>query len=150
VKHASKHDWTLVINGADRGELSKAFRGSQWEDSWYERASLLEDHDPDAGVIVSLSIPNLNTLVDALRCVGHIRATHGICLCGNADFDSIRASYSLCTEDSGFAVSDCTLHRTIKSLKSPIMIQIAETENALSKLRMLIAQSEGSHEGTPR
>lgn len=144
MKQASEHKWGLVINGADRGELSAAFRGSQWQESWYERMSPLEDDDPDAGFVVSLPIPDLDTLTAALKCVGHLRATYGISLYGSAEFGSLRANYNLCTKGSGFDVSHCVLHRTVKSFGSAMETRLTEAEKALGELRMLVAESEGA------
>lgn len=143
MKQATERKWGLVINGADRGELSKAFRASQWEGSWYDHMSPMGD-DPDAGYCVSLPIPDLDTLISALKCVGHIRATCGISLYGSADFGSLRANYSLCTKDSGFEVSSSALHRTVKSFGSAMEIRLTEVEKALGELRMLVAESEGA------
>lgn len=144
MKQASEHKWGLVVNGADRGELSAAFRGSQWQESWYERMSPLEDSDPDAGFVVSLPIPDLDTLIAALKCVGNLRATYGISLYGSADFGSLRASYNLCTKDSGFDVSHCALYHTVRSFGSAMETRLTEAQKALGELRTLIAESEGT------
>lgn len=144
MKQASEHKWGLVVNGADRAELSAAFRGSQWQKSWCEMMSPLDDNDPDAGFVVSLPIPDLDTLIAALKCVGHLRPTHGISLYGSAEFGSLRANYNLCTKDSGFNVSHCSLHRTVKSFGSAMQTRLTEAEKALVELRMLIAESEGA------
>lgn len=144
MKYATEHKWGLVISGADRGELSKAFCASQWKDSWCDHMSPMKDDDPDAGLVVSLPIPDLDTLIAVLKCVGHIRATCGISLYGSAEFGSLRANYSLCTKDSGFDVSSSVLHRTVKSFGSAMETRLTEAEKALGELRMLVAESEGA------
>lgn len=144
MKQATEHKWVLVINGADRGDLSKAFRESHWKDTWHDRVSPMDDDDPDAGYCVSLPIPDLDTLIAALKCVGDIRATLGISLYGSAEFGSLRANYSLCTQDSGFEVSSSVLHRTVKSFGSAMETRLTEAEKALGELRMLVAESESA------
>lgn len=144
MKEASEHKWVLVINGADRGDLSAAFRGSQWQGSWHERMSPLEDGDPDAGFVVTLPIPDLDTLIAALKHVGHLRPTYGIAFYGSAEFGSLRANYSLCTKGSGFDVSSSVLHRTVESFGSAMEARLTEAEKALAELRMLVAESESA------
>lgn len=144
MKQATEHKWGLVINGADRGELSTAFRDSQWKDSWCDHMSPMDYDDPDAGLVVSLPIPDLDTLIAALKCVGHIHATCGISFYGSADFGSLRANYSLCTKNSGFDVSSSVLHRTVKSFGAAMETRLTEAEKALGELRMLVAESESA------
>lgn len=141
MKQATKHEWRLVINGAERSELSRAFNDSQWKTTWPNHMSRFDDSDPDAGYCVSLPIPDLDTLIAALKCVGHIRATCGMSLCGNADFASVRGAYSLCTRDSGFEVSSSVLHKSSKSSVSAMESQLTQAQNAIAELRMLIAES---------
>lgn len=146
MTRATEHSWTIVIQGADRSELSEAFRSSPWKDSWYERMSLLDDGDPDAGYVVTLAIPDLDTLIAALKCVGHLKPTYGMALCGQAEFGSLRARSSLCTKASGFDVSSFTLHRTVASFGSEMESKVSEAEKALGELRVLVAQNEARAE----
>lgn len=144
MQHAKECKWGVVVNGADRGELSRAFSGSEWQDTWTDSMSLLDDSDPDAGYVVTLPVSDLNTLVAVLRCVGHLRPTHGISLYGNADFGSLRASFSLCTVESGFTASDCSLSRTGGSVGSVIESKLTVVDKSLGELRILLAERDAS------
>lgn len=144
MKEATENKWGLVISGADRRELSDAFRGSQWKDTWTDHASPDDDSEPYSSISVSLSIPDMDTLIAALKCVGHIRANHGISLYGDADFGSLRAGYSLCTKGSGFSKSSCHLQHTSKSLDTEMGKRLTKAQKALSELRMLMAESEST------
>ena len=141
MRTAESHRWTLQLDG-DRRELAEAFRGSQWEDDWYNRSSPIEDDDPYSAVNVSLPFPDMNTLVEALKHVGHLRPLYGINLHCNADFGCFRVASSLCSTESGFAVSSCTMHHTAKSIKSEAMQKLADAEKSLGELRNLIAAKE--------
>lgn len=78
MNQATKQEWRLVINGADRSDLSSAFRMLKWEKTWYDHSSLFDDSDTDSGYIVSLPIQSINDLAEALMRVAHLRATYGI------------------------------------------------------------------------
>ena len=141
MNQATKQEWRLVINGADRSDLSSAFRMTKWEKTWYDHSSLFDDSDTDSGYIVSLPIQSINDLAEALMRVAHLQATYGIALHGIAHFGELRFNYSLCTNDSPFEVSSCTLSRYGKPLKSEINSRVSDAEKALADLRLLLAEN---------
>lgn len=143
MTEAKEHCWKLCISGADRRELADAFRESQWKDSWFDRASLMDDEDPDAGMNISLPIPDMDTLITALKCIGHLRPTYGINLWCDADYGPFKASASLCSTFGGFAVSSAMIHRSHESLKLEAVKLLGEAEAALGELRNILAVKGG-------
>lgn len=141
---ATNPTWRLCIQGVDRADLRKEFQGSQWENTWHELASPMGDDDAYSTLCVTLPIPDLDTLTEALSRVINLRPDHGIALYGDGKFSTVTANYSLCTKASPFETSSCTLHRTANSLKSDLAGKIDVAEKALSELRTMIAESEAT------
>lgn len=144
MKISDKHQWRLVISGVDSSELSSAFRDSRFADEWVNHANQMDDTDYYAGISTSIEIPDMETLIVALKCVGNLRPSHGINLCCDADFGTFKTNCTLSMSGTGYAETSATVHRTGKSLDLEAIEKLSDAEKALGELRNLLAVKGGA------
>lgn len=140
MKVAKDKNWRLVLDGEDRGEFAKALRGSRWEKIWHNHVDPHDDEDLDQGYVLSLEIPDLETLIDALSRLGHLRPTFGMGLFGSAGFETVVTRCFLANEAYPFEPAGFTLESKHNSGDKAIQDQMENVENAVEQLRMVIAE----------
>jgi hypothetical protein len=138
MKQAIDHKWKLVIGGVDRSELGTALCSTPWNDYWPHHASPVDDDDPYT-IQASIPIEDMDSLIVAIKAVGHLRADYGIVLYCDSDFGEFKLNVSLCQKASGYRESSSTFHRTVKSLEGKAVNLLTEAERALSELRDVLA-----------
>ena len=142
MKQANEQTWTVVFSGVDRLEMSKAFRGSVWQDTWFDRASRTDDGDDEAAMIVSIDVANLDELTAILKCSESVRPSWGIQLAMSAAFGYVRFSASLSTKHGGYLESSASMNQTAASVGSEIDTKLSQVDTLLHEIRILCAASK--------
>lgn len=133
---AKNYTWTLSLVGVDRSEMAAAMRGTPWQDTWYEHSDLVDDHDPDAGLAVSLPIADMSELIAAIKALGHLRWMELVC---RGEFDGVRSHSQLAVKDHGGWCGGCTIETDRSKARIDVLDKIATARSAMNDLEEMVS-----------
>lgn len=139
MKNAESHSWSVVFSGVERLDMSTAFRGSRWAQTWYEHSSLVEDHDPDSGRIVTIPLKSLDDLSEILTLCKGVRPAWGTQLCLSGEFGATNVSATLCSSGTAYLESSCVMHARQAAIDAGVVAKIGELETGLHDLKQMLA-----------
>lgn len=138
MMQAKEHTWTIVISNVDRSEMSRAFRYTKWQDTWFDRTDRIDD-DEYSMLMVSIDVANIDELIELLKCCENVKPSWGIQLCLSADFGSVRFNANLCTSGTVFNESSASMNQTNICLAGALNESISRIETELHQVRILAA-----------